>query len=70
LNDDVPESDGKWFELSPRIKDRVEFRYHNLAVDPYPALDFGLWGLNLILCRNVLLLAAIVNQLATQVYDE
>ena len=45
----------QWFELSPRIKERVEFRYHNLAIDPYPALDFGLWGLDLILCRNVLI---------------
>ena len=33
----------------------MEFRYHNLAIDPYPALDFGLWGLDLILCRNVLI---------------
>lgn len=55
VDDDVPGGRRTWFEVSPRIKKRVEFRYYNLAVDPYPALDVGLFGLDLILCRNVLI---------------
>ena len=43
LDDDWPGGHREWFTLTPRIKTRVEFRYHNLALDPYPALDFGLW---------------------------
>jgi len=33
----------------------VTFAYLNLALDPYPALDTGTWGMDLIFCRNVLI---------------
>lgn len=55
LNRDLSGGRREWFQLSPRIKKRVEFAYHNLVVDPYPPLEFGLWDLDLILCRNVLI---------------
>ena len=43
------------FELAPRIRERVSFSYHNLAVDPFPSLVNGTNGMDLILCRNVLM---------------
>jgi chemotaxis protein methyltransferase CheR len=46
---------GKYFELSPRIRRRVDFRYLNLAEDSFPSLSTGIWGMDLILCRNVLI---------------
>lgn len=46
---------GKEFELSPAIRNAVEFRYLNLAQDVYPSLATGIWGIDLILCRNVLM---------------
>ncbi|MBW3630723.1 MAG: protein-glutamate O-methyltransferase CheR [Gemmatimonadetes bacterium] len=49
----VPE--GRLFALSPAIRRAVEFRYLNLAEDSYPSLATGIWGMDLILCRNVLI---------------
>ena len=46
---------GKSFELDPRIRDRVEFRYLNLAEDRFPSLASGVLAMDLILCRNVLI---------------
>ncbi len=43
------------FELAPRIRTAVEFRYLNLADDTYPSLSTGVWGMDLIVCRNVLI---------------
>jgi chemotaxis protein methyltransferase CheR len=43
------------FELIPEIKNSVEFRYLNLVEDAYPSLAAGVWGMELILCRNVLI---------------
>jgi chemotaxis protein methyltransferase CheR len=43
------------YELVPRIRDLVEFRYLNLAADAYPALSTATWGMDLVLCRNVLI---------------
>lgn len=43
------------FQLSARIRDRVEFRYLNLAEDASPSLLGGVVGMDLILCRNVLI---------------
>lgn len=48
-------SHGKFFELSPRIRQRVDFRYLNLAEDSFPSLTTGIWGMDVILCRNVLI---------------
>jgi chemotaxis protein methyltransferase CheR len=55
---------GKYFDrqgggphmvLDPVIRRSVEFRYLNLAEDQYPASSTGIWGMDLILCRNVLI---------------
>jgi chemotaxis protein methyltransferase CheR len=43
------------YDLDARFRDRVTFAYLNLALDPYPALDTGTWGMDLIFCRNVLI---------------
>lgn len=43
------------FLLAPAIRDLVEFRYLNLAEDSYPSIPTGVWGMDLILCRNVLI---------------
>jgi len=47
------EMDGE-FGLTRAIRERVEFRYLNLAEDLYPAPG-SVWGMDLILCRNVLI---------------
>jgi chemotaxis protein methyltransferase CheR len=46
---------GGRFELAPAVRGDVEFRYLNLAEDAYPSLATGIWGMDLILCRNVLI---------------
>lgn len=46
---------GNRFTLTPVIRDAVDFRYLNLAEDAYPSLPTGIWGMDLILCRNVLI---------------
>jgi chemotaxis protein methyltransferase CheR len=43
------------FELTPPVRAAVEFRYLNLADDTYPSLSTGVWGMDLIVCRNVLI---------------
>jgi chemotaxis protein methyltransferase CheR len=43
------------FALAPEIRDAVEFRYLNLADDVYPSLASGVWGMDVVLCRNVLI---------------
>ena len=46
---------GKTFTLRPDLRERVDFRYLNLAEDRYPSLATGIWGFDVILCRNVLI---------------
>ena len=46
---------GKRWTLKPEYTDRVDFRYLNLAEDLYPSLTAGIWGFDVILCRNVLI---------------
>ncbi|MEO8580837.1 MAG: CheR family methyltransferase, partial [Gemmatimonadales bacterium] len=43
------------FQLTPDIRRGVEFRYLNLAADAFPAMSSGVWGMDLIVCRNVLI---------------
>ncbi len=43
------------FELASAVRASVEFRYLNLAEDTYPSLTSSVWGMDLILCRNVLI---------------
>jgi chemotaxis protein methyltransferase CheR len=46
--------DGR-FDLLPRIRDRVTFSYLNLAEEVYPSSANGTSGLDVIICRNVLM---------------
>jgi chemotaxis protein methyltransferase CheR len=46
---------GRYFELDARIRAPVDFRYLNLAEDAFPSLSTGIWGMDVILCRNVLI---------------
>lgn len=59
------------FDLVPALRDAVEFRYLNLAEDAYPSLQTGIWGMDLILCRNVLIYfdAETVAQVARRLID-
>lgn len=41
--------------LDERVRRSVHFEYLNLALDIYPSLTRGVWGMDLILCRNVLI---------------
>lgn len=62
---------GREFTLSPAIRSAVEFGYLNLAEDAYPSLATGVWGMDLILCRNVLIYfdADTVARVATRLLD-
>lgn len=44
--------------LRPEIRRAVDFRYLNLADDGYPSAQSGIGGMNLVLCRNVLIYVA------------
>ena len=46
---------GAEFHLLPALRDAVDFRYLNLAEDTFPSIPTGIWGMDLILCRNVLI---------------
>ncbi|HSJ08487.1 MAG TPA: protein-glutamate O-methyltransferase CheR [Longimicrobiales bacterium] len=46
---------GPYHDLSPSLRQMVDFRYLNLAEDHYPSLSTGIWGMDVILCRNVLI---------------
>jgi chemotaxis protein methyltransferase CheR len=46
---------GERYVLDERIRRRVTFEPLNLALDVYPSFATGTWGMDLILCRNVLI---------------
>jgi chemotaxis protein methyltransferase CheR len=46
---------GDRWRLHARFGDLVTFQFHNLAQDAYPSLPAGIWAMDLILCRNVLI---------------
>lgn len=46
---------GARFDLDPRFRARITFEYLNLALDSYPSMLNGTWGMDLILCRNVMI---------------
>lgn len=46
---------GKDFQVADKIRRRVVFSCLNLALDSYPSFAAGIWGMDLILCRNVLI---------------
>lgn len=41
--------------LAPEIRRAATFRYLNLVADSLPALTSGIWGMDVIFCRNVLI---------------
>jgi chemotaxis protein methyltransferase CheR len=43
------------YVLDDQIHRRVTFEHLNLALDVYPSFATGVWGMDLILCRNVLI---------------
>ncbi|MDA8130488.1 MAG: tetratricopeptide repeat protein [Elusimicrobia bacterium] len=47
-------ADGR-LELAPRIREQVSFGWLNLVEDSYPSLINGTNGMDLIICRNVLM---------------
>ncbi len=47
--------EGDRFVVEERIRRRVSFEYRNLVQDQYPSLVTGVWSMDLILCRNVLI---------------
>jgi chemotaxis protein methyltransferase CheR len=46
--------DGR-MEIHPRIREKVSFRYLNLANDAYPSISSNTNGMDVIFCRNVLM---------------
>lgn len=46
---------GKEYRLDEAMRRRVLFAHLNLALDAYPSFSAGIWAMDLILCRNVLI---------------
>jgi chemotaxis protein methyltransferase CheR len=47
--------EGSRYRLGDAIRRRVAFEHLNLTLDTYPSFVTGTWGMDLILCRNVLI---------------
>jgi chemotaxis protein methyltransferase CheR len=64
-------SDGNRYRLDSRIRGHVTFDYLNLALDVYPSFATGTWGMDLILCRNVLIYFAshMVQNVARRLFE-
>jgi chemotaxis protein methyltransferase CheR len=62
---------GDDWTVEPHIRRRVTFQFHNLAQSPYPSIAAGIWGMDLILCRNVLIYfdRAVVSRVAQGLYE-
>jgi len=62
---------GDRFQLAERFLGRVEFSCLNLALDVYPTFATNTFGLDLILCRNVLIYfdARTIRNVACRFYD-
>ncbi|MGI5860637.1 MAG: CheR family methyltransferase [Myxococcales bacterium] len=62
---------GKGYQVLPRFRDRVRFEYLNLAEDAYPSIASGVFGMDLILCRNVLIYfeRPVVASVARRLFD-
>ena len=46
---------GDRWQVSDTVRRHVQFEHLNLALDVYPSFATGIWGMDLILCRNVLI---------------
>jgi chemotaxis protein methyltransferase CheR len=47
--------EGKRYVLAPEVRESVRFDYLNLAEDTWPSRASGLWAMDIIFCRNVLI---------------
>jgi chemotaxis protein methyltransferase CheR len=47
--------DGRFYWLSEDVKRHVQLGYLNLALETWPSADSGVWQLDVIFCRNVLI---------------
>ncbi|NRD47694.1 CheR family methyltransferase [Corallococcus exiguus] len=47
--------EGRFYWLSQDVKRRVQLGYLNLALETWPSAESGLWQLDVIFCRNVLI---------------
>jgi chemotaxis protein methyltransferase CheR len=65
------ERDGDSYRVPQAIRRRVVLRPLNLAFDAYPSFATGTWGMDLILCRNVLIYfdADTVRTVACRLHD-
>ena len=68
--------DGTEFIVADSLRKRVSFSILNLAGDGYPSLVNGLWGMDVIFCRNVLIyfdadtVAAVARRLYATLRDD
>lgn len=46
---------GNHYQLRPELREAVKYRQLNLADESFPSVASGVWGMDLILCRNVLI---------------
>jgi chemotaxis protein methyltransferase CheR len=62
--------EGNRYLLDVTIRRRVTFEYLNLALDVYPSFANGTWGMDLILCRNLLIYfdSAAVGEVARRLF--
>ncbi len=56
------------YTLSPEIRDLVQFKYLNLCDNSYPSIINGIFEVDLILCRNVLIYFD--NELVTKIINK
>ncbi|TSC20926.1 protein-glutamate O-methyltransferase CheR [Corallococcus sp. Z5C101001] len=47
--------EGRHYLLSPAVKRHVQLGYLNLALETWPSAESGIWQLDVIFCRNVLI---------------
>ncbi|MGE6760282.1 CheR family methyltransferase [Corallococcus interemptor] len=47
--------EGRFYWLSPDVKRHVQLGYLNLALETWPSAESGVWQLDVIFCRNVLI---------------
>jgi chemotaxis protein methyltransferase CheR len=71
LRRDCFELCGDRWRVLPRFRQGMTFQYHNLARHNFPSLIHGIFGFDLILCRNVLIYFApeIVARVAAKLAD-
>lgn len=63
--------EGKTHRLASEVRSAARFRHLNLAEDSFPSVRSGVWNMDLVLCRNVLIYLdpATVPEVAGRLYD-